>query len=376
MKTEIHPLRVLLKALFLFGALNVLFALLDPPVGKLTLYNSIVPGRLRFPYEEKPAFYFVGYNAPIYEDFDAMFGTHIISQRKPVDEFRLILLGDSATWGFGLPADATLAEQINRLDLRTCDGRTIRAFNLGYPFSYLTRDLLIMDKAMEYQPDMFVWLITLSTLEPKVGETHFIAPHAERFLQLAETYDLELSHFSPPLQKRTFWERTLVGQRDRLKNIFLMQALGVLWGATGIDDHLSLEPAREIPGSDVSQDLAYEGRTPEQRGGVFDSLMTDVLSAAFGMARDVPLVLVNEPIFVAPGPNNLVRYNGYYPRWVYDEYRQFMLEWTENNTRSWLDYWDALPPQDFNDAFFHRRASGEQRFAGLLAPEIQRVACL
>jgi hypothetical protein len=103
--------------------------------------------------------------------------------------------------------------------------------------------------------------------------------------------------------------------------------------------------------------------------------MMDVLSAAFGVARDVPLVLVNEPIFVAPGANRLVRYNGFYPRWVYDEYRQFMLEWTDSTARHWRDYWDALPPQDFNDAFFHRRASGEERFARLLAPEIRRLGC-
>ena len=66
MKAEVHPLRVLQKAIFLFVAANVIFAMLDPPVGRMTLYNTVVPGRLRFPYEEKPAFYFVGYNAPIY----------------------------------------------------------------------------------------------------------------------------------------------------------------------------------------------------------------------------------------------------------------------------------------------------------------------
>src|SRR6185436_12545409 len=98
MKHDAHPLRVLLKAIFLFIVVNVIFALVHPPVGKLSLYNHILPGRLRFPYEQEPAFYFIGYNAPVYEDFDAMFGAHVISRRKPQDEFRLVLLGDSATW--------------------------------------------------------------------------------------------------------------------------------------------------------------------------------------------------------------------------------------------------------------------------------------
>ena len=85
MKSDVHPLRVLLKAIFLFVAINVIFALVNPPIGKLTLYNFIFPGRLRFPYEGKPSFDFVGYDIPVLEDFDAMFGTYVISKKKPAD---------------------------------------------------------------------------------------------------------------------------------------------------------------------------------------------------------------------------------------------------------------------------------------------------
>jgi hypothetical protein len=375
MKSGVHPLRVLLKAILLFVVANILFAALNPPVGRLTLYNRFVPGRLRFPYEEEPSFYFVGYNAPIYEDFDAMFGSHVISRPKPASEFRLILLGDSATWGFGLPPGETLSEQINRLGLQTCDGRTVRAYNLGYPFSYLTRDLLLLDKAMQYQPDMFLWLITLSTLQPKVGETHFILPHAERYRQLADRYDLQLSHFSPAIQDASFRDRTIVGQRKRLKNIALTQAFGVLWAATGIDDHVSREPEPPLPSLDVDADLTYEGRPPEEGPAIFDSLMMDVLSAAYEVAGDVPLVLVNEPIFVATGANHELRYNGFYPRWIYDDYRRLLSEWTRSRNHTWLDYWNALPVEGFNDMFFHRKRAGEARLAGLLAADLQKLVC-
>src|SRR5918995_1733064 len=180
MKQEVHPLRVLLKAILMFIALNVVYAVVDPPVGRLSLYNHIVPGRLRFPYEQEPAYYFIGYNAPVYEDFYAMFGAHVISGRKPKDEFRLILLGDSATWGISVQAEETLSEQINQMQIKTCDGRNVRVYNLGYPMPFLMRDVLILDKAMEYEPDMVLWLITLSTLEPKTAETYFILPHADR----------------------------------------------------------------------------------------------------------------------------------------------------------------------------------------------------
>jgi len=375
MRSEVHPLRVLLKAIFLFAVINVVFALLSPAVGKITLYNYMVPGRLRFPYEKEPSFYSMGHNAPVYEDFDAMFGAHIISERKPADEFRLILLGDSATWGVSVSADDTLSEQINRLHIQTCDGRNVRAYNLGYPMSFLARDILILDKALEYKPDMVFWLITLSALQPKTAETYFIIPHSERYLRLANTYGLRLSYLSQPVQEPSFWDRTIIGQRIRLKNIITTQAFGVLWAATRIDNHESLQPESGRPNSNVDDNVDYEGRYPDGTLNFFDSLMMDVLSTAFDVAGDIPVVLVNEPIFVADGKNHLVRYNELYPRWVYDEYRQFMLEWAEEHDHQLLDYWDTLPPEDFADQYFHRRSSGERRLAESLAFEIKKLVC-
>ncbi|HMB24278.1 MAG TPA: hypothetical protein VKP08_15650 [Anaerolineales bacterium] len=375
MKNEVRPLRVLLKAILLFAALNAAFALVDPPLGKITLYNSVIPGRLRFPYEDKAAFYAVGYSVPVNEDYDAMFGAHVISKKKAPDEFRLILLGDSATWGFGLDADEMLSEQINRLNLRTCDGRAIRAYNLAYPFSYLTRDLLLLEKSMDYQPDMVLWLITLSTLEPKVAETNFIAPHWQQYGELVDTYGLELTHFSKPIQEPAFLDRTIIGQRKRIKNLTLLQVFGFPWAGTGIDNHESLRPEPKLASRDVEDSLDYEGKSPDDATDLFNSLLMNVVSTAYDVAGDVPVILVNEPIFVADGENHLVRYNGFYPRWVYDEYREFLGRWAQEHDRPLLDYWDTIPPEDFSDAYFHRRVSGEERFSKLLAPDIERLAC-
>jgi lysophospholipase L1-like esterase len=375
MKNDVHPLRVLLKAIFLFVVVNVVFALINPPVGKITLFNYLVPGRLRFPYEQESAFYFVGFNAPIYEDYDAMFGAHVISRRKPADEFRLLLLGDSATWGVSVQANEMLSAQINRLQIETCDGRRVRAYNLAYPFSSITRDLLILDKAMEYKPDMVFWLITLSTLQPKTVETQFIAPHWQQYLRLASTYKLRSSHFSHPIQEPTLWEKTIIGQRKRLKNIVFTQALGILWGATGIDNHEGLEPEGPPPNTAVGDNLDYEGRLPGEWSATSESLMLEALSAGYRVAGDVPVVVINEPIFVAQGENHLVRYNEFYPRWVFDDYRGFLREWMTQQNYKWLDFWNAVPPEEFSDQYFHRNSTGERRFAELLAREIKKLAC-
>jgi len=375
MRNEVKPLRLLAKAMLLFIAANFGFALINPPIGKLTLYNHLFPGRLRFPYEQEPEFYFAGFNAPIYEDFDAMFGAHVVSQRKPSNEYRVFLLGDSSTWGVTVQPGDMLSEQINQRGLKTCDGRDIRVYNLGYPLPFITRDLLIMDKALEYQPDMILWLVTLSTLEPKTAETYFILPHAEQYLKLAKTYNLSSSEYSVPILKPAFFDGTIIQQRIRLKRIIFNQAMGVLWSATGIDNHEGLQEVGKSPSPDVGNDPTYDGLDASESSSVFKNLKMDVVSAGYARAGNVPVILVNQPIFIANGLNSEVRYNSIYPRWVFDGYRQFILDWAGEQKQSYLDFWNILPPADFADQAFHRNANGEKHFAEQLIPDLQKLTC-
>jgi hypothetical protein len=376
MNNDVRPLRLALKSALLFVAANIVFALTNPPVGKLTLFNRIYPGRLRFPYEQEPRFYAVGFNAPVYEDFDAMFGAHEISKKKQNDEFRLILVGDSSTWGITVQPGDMLSEQINRFAINTCDGRTVHVYNLGYPMPFLMKDLLILDKALEYEPDMIVWLITLSTLEPKKAETYFVLPHADRYLSLLERYNFAPLELAEPIPERSFYDRTIIGQRRRLKNIFVVQAMGIPWAATGVDNHEGLTYKSYTPSPDVENDATYEKMLPDDDpSAFFDSLLLDIVSAGYRMAGDVPVVLANQPIFIADGLNSEVRYNDAYPRWIYDKYRQFIFDWTNVRGQLYLDFWDILPPTDFADQNFHRNASGEKHFADRFAPELQRLVC-
>ena len=74
-----------------------------PTLGRLSLYNRLLPGRLRLPYGDEPS---KAYNLSLY-NLEAMFSSHQIGAAKPPDEYRVILIGDSSTWGFLLPADQT-----------------------------------------------------------------------------------------------------------------------------------------------------------------------------------------------------------------------------------------------------------------------------
>lgn len=372
---DVRPVRLLVKTMLLFMAVNFGFSFINPPIGKLTLYNNLFPGRLRFPYEQEPEFYYSGYNAPVYDDFDAMFGAHVVAQRKAANEYRVFLLGDSSTWGVAVQPGDMLSEQINKHAIKACDGRDIRVYNLGYPMSSLARDLLIMDKAMEYQPDLILWLVTLSTFEPKTSEYYFIQPHAERYLRLANAYHLSAPEYAVPIHAPSILDGTIVNQRTRLKRIAFNQAMGVLWSATGIDNHEGLHANTESPSPDVENDPTYEGQPPHESSAIFNTLKWEVVLAGYARAGDIPVVLVNEPIFVATGLHSDVRYNSLYPRWIFDEYRQYIFEWMTKQKQSYLDFWDAIPSTGFADQAFHRNPMGEKRFADLLIPALQRLTC-
>jgi len=378
MGKPVNSLRVLLKAALIYILLNLLFAWWDPPLGRLTAYNWLIPGRVRFPYSESPRYYSVDYNNPLIQDFDALFGAHIISaDEKPTGEFRVLLLGDSATWGGHVTPEDMLASQINDLNLTTCDGRRIKAYDLGYPWPSLLRDILILDYAQRYQPDMAVWLVTLHSFEKKAADRDFLVPHAERMTEVIEKYQLVLPKvYTEQSVQLTFWDRTIVGQKERLKNILLNQVFGLMWAATGIDNANGLPANRPSLPLDADADISYfDYRSAEESPVLVRSLMFDILRVGTEISGDAPLIVVNEPIYMVSGRNSDLRYNHLYPRWAYDAYRQALTDWMASRGYPFHDFWDALPASRFSNDMAHRDPQGEAQLAGLLAPILLQFSC-
>ena len=377
MQRPVSAPRVLLKAILLFIIFNLVFAWLNPPVGKITAYNWLWPGRVRFPYAESPDYYQASYNAPVIEDFDAMFGAHVISKGpKPTDEFRVLLLGDSATWGGHDAPEDMLAAQFNRLNLASCDGRKIKAYDLGYPWPSLLRDVIILDRAMEYQPDMVIWLVTLHSFEKKAADRDFLVPHAERMALVVAEHGLKLPKAYTNQRGQTFWDKTIIGQRERLKNLLLVQAYGPMWAATGIDNSNGLSKEHPVFPQDVTGDESYfDYRSPADAPALVNSLMFDAVRVGHEIAGDVPLVIVNEPIFIVSGKNSDLRYNDLYPRWAYDAYRQSLAFWMDLQGYAFYDYWNILPASEFSNNMFHRDPRGEEKFANILKPILQEFSC-
>ncbi|MCK5430016.1 MAG: hypothetical protein KAI94_11125, partial [Anaerolineales bacterium] len=238
-KSGLHFNRnVIIKAIVLFLLLNLIFALIwpIPSLGRISAYDSIFPGRQRLPYGDNPE---KAYNLSLF-NLEAMFASHEVTDGfKPPGEYRILLIGDSSTWGFLLPPQQSLSAQLNSAGFMLPDGRQIRAYNLGYPVMSLTKDLLILSYAMHYQPDMIVWLFTLESF-PKDKQLFppLLQHNTELVQELIKTYNLDLDPNDPNLVNHQIFDKTIIGQRRALADLLRLQLYGVLWAATGIDQDI------------------------------------------------------------------------------------------------------------------------------------------
>jgi hypothetical protein len=256
-KPSINIFRVLLKAGILFVLFNFAFILVKgESLGKISLYNNIFPGRERFPFgETREAYNLSLYNIP------AMFASHIISgTEKAPDQYRVILIGDSSVWGTLLTPEETLVGQLNANPISAC-GKNIRAYNLGYPTISLTKDLMILDQVMQYQPDMVIWLTTLEAFpKDKQFDSPIVANNAERIRQLIANYGLLMGPNDPVSVNPSKWDQTFVSRRRSLADLIRLQLYGILWSGTGIDQYYPEDYERAQ--TDFEADYEFHGLKP------------------------------------------------------------------------------------------------------------------
>ena len=168
MNNTINPWRILVKGIILYLVFEtaLVFSNFNPSV--LNIYYLLNLKRERFPFSTAPSTQDRALDVGI---LDTIFASHVISSPKHEDEYRLIILGDSAAWGAPLPVSEMLSSQINKLSLK-CGNKKVVAYNLGYPLPSAIKDIMILDKAMQYSPDQILWTITLQTLMTKQVDEH------------------------------------------------------------------------------------------------------------------------------------------------------------------------------------------------------------
>lgn len=361
-----RPVAIIVKTLILFALFNLVFAWTGIGVsGKLSLYNHIFPGRLRLPFGENPG---EAYNFSL-DNLDAMFASHILAgSKKPADEFRVIVIGDSSTWGILLHPEETLAGLLDSKGL-DCSGKKIRAYNLGYPTLSLTKDLLILDRAMDYQPDLIIWPVTLESFpEDKQLTSPLVQNNQVSLIALSDKFDLNLKVPSSPT---TFLQKTIVGQRKSLADLIRLQLYGSMWAATGIDQVYPLDYQKAQ--TDLKNDQAFHSWMPPEMP--IDQLAFYALMDGLKIAGNVPVLMVNEPILISQGTNSDIRYNFYYPIWAYDQYRKLMQSYTHENSINYLDLWNIIPPSEFTNSAIHLTPSGEKLYASSLSAWVEATFC-
>jgi hypothetical protein len=370
-EAPLHSLRnILLKTLALFLLANLVFAFMTPldAFGRLSAYNVLFPGRLRLPYGDDPT---RSYNLSLF-NLEAMFASHeLAGQPKSPDEFRVIIIGDSSTWGYLLKNSETLAGQINAAQASLEDGRQVRAYNLGYPVMSLTKDLLVLSYALRYQPDLIIWPFTLESFPyDKQLFPPLLQNNSQAVTQLIEAYQLKVDPAGLAQGETGLIENTIIGARRALADLLRLQLYGVLWAATGIDQEIpDTFPA---PISDLPADQSFHNLQPPRL--LEGDIALDVLQAGISMAGRTPILLINEPMFISQGVNSDIRYNYYYPRWAYDDYRALLAGESLRQNWNYLDLWDAVPGSEFTNTAVHLSPAGSAMFAQHVLEAIRSIA--
>lgn len=361
--------RVAVKAAVVFALLNAAFAACRPldQLGRLSLYHQLLLPRPRLSYGEVPA----RDNNLTLNNLPAMLAAHEISRPKADDEFRVLLLGDSGTWGWLLDNQDTLAGGLNAQSLQTPDGRRVVVYNLGYPVMSLTKDLMLLDAAMAYQPDLILWPVTLQSFARGRQLDHpLLQNNAGRVRELIRTFGLDLDAADERFVDRTFLQETLVGRRRDLADLLRLQTLGFAWTATGIDQ--AIPETYEPRSTDLAADLSWLD-IAAPRPLTREDLSFDILAAGVERAGSVPVIIINEPMFISDGANSDLRYNAFYPRWAYDDYRRRLAETAAAAGWNYLDLWDAIDPAEFTDTPVHLTPAGTRELADILAGVITQA---
>ena len=79
-------------------------------------------------------------------------------------------------------------------------------------------------------------------------------------------------------------------------------------------------------------------------------------------------------MYISQGKNSDIRYNFYYPRWAYDDYRSLLQTFCRSQEMEYLDLWDAIPAQEFTNDAVHLTLEGNQQYAQILLNQIVEIA--
>jgi hypothetical protein len=367
--------RIIGKVLIVLVAINLIWAAFDPLplLDRATIYGGLVPARPRFAFSQPPDI-----RAATVIRLDAMFNAHEIALpiTEPARFYRVAILGGSATWGFGLNWDKSLSSCINARAATLNDGRIIYAFNLAYPVPSVTRDLLILRRALGYHIDDVVWFVSGIGLFRKrlIVPSTIITANPTDLYAVLDRYPIQLDPLQIPPRQSSFLDRTMIGERAYIATWTQDQLFALPWAQTRIDfaafsPDIHYNPKNiDADESWFDLDRKYSADQVDDNSFMFETL--DV-GAQLAQAAHVRLMFAIDPMWSATRQESALRYNTYFPRWYFDRLDKALVE--QAAARGW-NLWqsqDSLPRTVFTDSPFHYDPVGACLLADQVIARIQ-----
>jgi hypothetical protein len=358
-------IRIVVKAVLMLVVFDAVQAALDLDrrLESLSLYRHFVPPLARLDSMRD-------YPTPVMWRLDPLLDAHRIGRAKRPDEFRVAVLGDSGTFGMFVPERKTVPGQMTRVG-GSFRGRKLVAYNLSYQTPNTLKDLLVEKHALRRKLDAIVWFVTLFDLARDAPPAEFrreihlvIRVNADDLPELERKYGIDTWETREIEALRGPFDRSVLGDGGRYRDFAILLGRAFFDRLAGDDPTESVRAPRPWVGSrPLPATPLFFDRGPN------DPPMPNArwknLEAGARMAKEarVPLLLVNDPLFLASGPNSEHEYNSYYGREIYDRYRRDLAAYCRRRGIDLLDLWNLLPPREFDDMPQHYTPAGSRRIA-------------
>jgi hypothetical protein len=292
---------------------------------------------------------------------------HEICWRDVPGETRIVVLGNSAIFGFPLPAEQSFSARLNaQFDAA---GTPAHVFNLAWIFTYFLKDALILERALAYHPDVIVYAVTLADM------SHLAPPPFEPIIEFlrANTDTVDAMAASPPpglaepleAVRRYFDERRLEVLAARRVNVGTYLRLLLNRQARAIATALGAAPALPQPKTAGHRAVDCAKVTRQDRLFFEDFQSWNLLGdlAAIRARSGQRVLVINWPVAHEPEGDC---YNGRYTNARLAEFNAWLAAETTRLELPYLDLSTLLPPSEFLDSL-HVSPGGHQQIADRVA---------
>jgi hypothetical protein len=368
-------LRIIAKALALFLVFDLLQAAthLDRRIADLPLLQHLVPPMARLDVMRD-------YPTPVMWPLSPLLTAHRIGRPKAPDEYRVAVLGDSGTFGMSMSAADAIPGKMTRAGERI-GGRRVVAYNLSYQTPNTLKDLVILRHVLPLRPDAVVWFVSLydlasDTPPPYREQVHIILRvNREDVREIAAKYGIDTWETRRLAAERHWWSRSVFVTGARYRDFAILLGRALLDSLSGGDPSDSARARMPWIGSKPLPPLPLFVQTGIDQPPMPNARWKTLLAGeAMARSRGVRLLVVNDPLLIAAGPGSERMYDSFFGRAIYDRYRATMERFCREHGIEYLDLWNLLPPEDFDETPQHYLPAGNARIARAVLGRLKEMA--